>query len=87
MKVFRLINDTFNCHEAFIDFKAMHRQFNDVKVWLSLRTATFAIKNSTFFVNAKNQLTVHVFWFWWLRRHGHVAVRSSPATYQECRSA
>jgi hypothetical protein len=32
-------------------------------------------------VNAKNQSTVHAFWFWWLRMHGHVAVRSSPTTY------
>ncbi len=36
------------------------------------------------FVNAKNQSTAHVFWFWWLRMYGHVAVRSSPATYGKC---
>lgn len=33
MTTYRLINDIYQCHEAFIDFKAMRRQFNDVKVW------------------------------------------------------
>jgi hypothetical protein len=28
-----------------------------------------------------NQQHMH-FWFWWLRILGHVAVRSSPATYK-----
>jgi hypothetical protein len=30
------------------------------------------------FVNEKNQLTAQAFWFWWLRTHGHIRVRSSP---------
>lgn len=33
MTTYRLINDIFTCHEAFVDFKALRRQFNDVKVW------------------------------------------------------
>lgn len=33
MTTYRLINDIYNYHEAFVDFKAMRRQFNDVKVW------------------------------------------------------
>jgi len=34
------------------------------------------------FVNAQKQLTVNAFWFWLVRIYGHVAVRSSPATYE-----
>lgn len=33
MTTYRLINDIYNYHEAFVDFKAMRRQFNDIKVW------------------------------------------------------
>lgn len=33
MSPYRLINDIFTCHEALVDFKALRRQFNDVKVW------------------------------------------------------
>jgi hypothetical protein len=33
MTTYRLLNDIFNCHEAFVDFKTLRRQFNDVKVW------------------------------------------------------
>lgn len=33
MTTYRLLNDTFHCHEAFIDFKALRKQFKDVKVW------------------------------------------------------
>ena len=33
MTTYRLINDIYQYHEAFIDFKSMRRQFNDVKVW------------------------------------------------------
>lgn len=33
MSPYRLINDIFTYHEAFVDFKALRRQFNDVKVW------------------------------------------------------
>lgn len=47
MKVFRLINDIFNCHEAFIDFKAMRRQFNDVKVWFPQENTSLIDKLKT----------------------------------------
>lgn len=47
MKIYRLINDTFNYHEAFIDFKSMRRQFNDVKVWLPQENASLTDKLKT----------------------------------------
>lgn len=33
MTTYRLLNDINQCHEAFVDFKALRRQFNDIKVW------------------------------------------------------
>lgn len=33
MTTYRLINDIYHCHEAFINFKAMRKQFADIKVW------------------------------------------------------
>ncbi|WP_439176796.1 hypothetical protein [Cellvibrio sp. ARAG 10.3] len=40
MSPYRLINDIFTYHEAFVDFKALRRQFNDVKVWLPQENAS-----------------------------------------------
>src|SRR6187431_2071564 len=44
MTTYRLINDIFTCHEAFIDFKAMRRQFNGVKVWFPQENTSLSDK-------------------------------------------
>lgn len=33
MTTYRLINNIFEFHAAYVDFKAMRRQFNNIKVW------------------------------------------------------
>src|SRR6187431_1073175 len=44
MTTYRLINDIFTCHEAFIDFKELRRQFNDVKVWFPQENTSLSDK-------------------------------------------
>ncbi len=50
MTIYRLINDIYQCHEAFVDFKAMRRQFNEVKVW-------FPQENISLISRLKNEWT------------------------------
>ncbi|MCA6064325.1 imm11 family protein [Thalassolituus marinus] len=40
MTTFRLLNNVKSYHEAFIDFRAMRKQLDDVKVWFSQKNET-----------------------------------------------
>lgn len=44
MTTYRLLNDIFTCHEAFVDFKALRKQCNDVKVWFPQENTTLLDK-------------------------------------------
>lgn len=44
MTTYRLLNDVSKCHEAFIDFKALRKQFTDVKVWFPQENTTLLDK-------------------------------------------
>lgn len=41
---YRLLNDIFTCHEAFVDFKALRKQCNDAKVWFPQENTTLLDK-------------------------------------------
>ena len=40
MTTFRLLNNVKSYHEAFVDFRAMRKQFDGVKVWFSQKNET-----------------------------------------------
>ena len=44
MTTYRLLNDISTCHEAFVDFKALRKQFTDVKVWFPQENTTLLDK-------------------------------------------
>lgn len=40
MTIYRLLNNVNGFHEAFVDFRAMRKQFDGVKVWFSQKNET-----------------------------------------------
>ncbi|MDN3638777.1 hypothetical protein QWY82_08155 [Simiduia curdlanivorans] len=44
MTTFRLINNVHGYHEAFVDFRAMRKQFDGVKVWFPQKNETLLDK-------------------------------------------
>jgi len=47
MTTYRLFNNIHAYHEAFVDFRAMRRQFDDVKVWFSQKNEKILDKLKT----------------------------------------
>ena len=43
MTTYRLLNNVKSYHEAFVDFRAMRKQFDGVKVWFSQKMKNFLI--------------------------------------------
>lgn len=44
MTIYRLLNNVHGYHEAFVDFRAMRKQFDGVKVWFSQKNQALSDK-------------------------------------------